>query len=78
MKFSKFIVGLVIAANVAFTVAVLYIFLLTGVEPVALIAAWFAFTTGELFFLAGIEKAKMKGGEKDGAKKMVQVEDAMD
>ena len=52
MKFGKFIVGLVIASNIAFTIAVLYIFLLTGAEPVALIAAWFAFTTGELFFLA--------------------------
>ena len=76
MRFSKVIVGLVIAANVAFTVAVLYIFLLTGAEPVALIAAWFTFTTGELFFLAGIEKEKMKGGGKD--EKVAQVEDALD
>ncbi|HSW63845.1 MAG TPA: hypothetical protein VLH56_11155 [Dissulfurispiraceae bacterium] len=63
MKFSKVVVGLVIAANVIFTAAVLYIFLVTGAEPVVLIAAWFAFTTGELFFLAGIEKAKRKGGK---------------
>ena len=76
MRFSKVIVGLVIAANVAFTIAVLYIFLLTGAEPVALIAAWFAFTTGELFFLAGIEKTKLRGGGKD--EKVVQVEDALD
>ena len=76
MKFSKFIVGLVIASNIAFTIAVLYIFLLTGAEPVTLIAAWFAFTTGELWFLAGIEKAKLRGGGKD--EKVVQVEDALD
>lgn len=76
MKFSKAIVGLVIAANVMFTVAVLYIFLLTGVEPVALIAAWFSFTTGELFFLAGIEKTKLKGGVAN--EKVVPVENALD
>ena len=76
MRFSKVIVGLVIAANIAFTVAVLYIFLLTGVEPVTLIVAWFAFTTGELFFLAGIEKTKLKGG--DARESVVQVEGTMD
>lgn len=61
MKFSKVIVGLIIAANVIFAAAVLYIFLQTGTEPVTLIAAWFAFTTGELWFLAGIKKSE-KGG----------------
>lgn len=63
IKFSKVIVGLVIAANVAFTVAVLYIFLLTGVEPVALIAAWFAFSTGELWMLAKIKQQKIRKGD---------------
>ena len=65
MKFSKVVVGLVIAANAIFAAVVLYVFLATGVEPVALIAAWFSFTTGELWFLAGIEKTKLKGGGKD-------------
>lgn len=60
VKFSKFIVSFIIAINLIFTIAVLYIFLVTGAEPVALIAAWFAFTTGELWFLAGIEKSKIR------------------
>ena len=61
MKFSKAIVSLVIALNIIFTVAVLYIFYRIGTEPTALIAAWFGFTTGELWFLAGIRKKKMEG-----------------
>jgi len=44
---------------------VLYLFMRTGHEPTALIAAWFAFTTGELWLLAGIRKKKMEGGEAD-------------
>ena len=60
MKFSKVIVSLVIALNIIFTVAVLYIFYRVGTEPTALIAAWFAFTTGELWFLAGIKKKEME------------------
>ena len=57
-KFSKFVVALVILLNTGFTGAVLYLFLRTGSEPTVLIAAWFAFTTGELWLLAGITKAK--------------------
>jgi hypothetical protein len=49
MKFSKLIVALVILLNAAFTVAVLFIFYRVGTEPTALIAAWFGFTTGELW-----------------------------
>ena len=60
MKFSKAIVSLVILLNAAFTVAVLYIFYRVGTEPTALIASWFGFTTGELWFLAGIRKKKME------------------
>ena len=59
-RFSKFIVVLVILLNVIFTAAVLYIFLQVGSEPQVLIAAWFAFTTGELWMLAGIKKRKKK------------------
>jgi len=55
-KFSKVIVALIIIMNVTFTAVVLYIFHQTGYEPTALIGAWFAFTTGELFFLADIKK----------------------
>jgi hypothetical protein len=67
MKFSKGIVTLVILLNVAFTVAVLYTFLKIGSEPMTLIGCWFAFTTGELWLLAGIKKRKIEkpknGGE---------------
>jgi hypothetical protein len=56
MKYSKIIVSLVILLNTVFTGAVLYIFLNVGNEPVVLIGAWFAFTTSELWLLAGIKK----------------------
>ena len=60
MKFSKFIVTLVILLNVGFTVAVLYAFLRVGSEPTALISAWFGFTTIELWALAGIKKKEIE------------------
>ena len=59
-KYSKVIVAAVILLNTGFTAATLYTFLRVGSEPSALIAAWFAFTTGELWLLAGIRKAKAK------------------
>ena len=62
-KFSKALVAGIVITNVIFTIAVLAIFLQTGSEPATLIAAWFAFTTGELWILAGIKKAKIKKGE---------------
>ena len=65
-RFSKFIVALVILLNTGFAGAVLFAFLRVGNEPTALIAAWFAFTTGELWMLAGIRKAKLKEGSKNG------------
>ena len=61
-RFSKKIVALVIALNIVFTGAVLYVFLRTGAEPTSLVVAWFAFTTAELWTLAGITKEKLKGG----------------
>ena len=61
MDFSKALVVSVVLLNVIFAVAVLYLFALTGSEPVTLIAAWFAFTTGELWLLA---KIKFKKEEK--------------
>lgn len=64
-RFSKKIVALVILLNVTFTGAVLYLFLRTGNEPTALIAAWFAFTTGELWLLSGITKAKVELERRD-------------
>ena len=61
-RFSKFIVTLVILLNVAFTAAVLYVYLQVGSEPQVLIGAWFAFTTGELWMLSSIKKKKIKEG----------------
>lgn len=60
MKFSKAIVALVIALNVFFTVAVLFIFYRIGTEPAVLIGAWFGFTTVELWALAGIKKREIE------------------
>ena len=59
-RFSKFIVTLVILLNVAFTAAVLYVYLQVGSEPQVLIGAWSAFTTGELWMLSSIKKKKIR------------------
>jgi len=60
MRYSKLIVALVILLNTGFAGAVLFVFLRVGSEPTALIAAWFAFTTGELWLLAGIKREKVR------------------
>ncbi|MFA5628536.1 MAG: hypothetical protein WC965_13840 [Thiohalomonadaceae bacterium] len=65
MKFSKLIVALVILLNIVFTVVVLSIFKNTGVEPSTLIAAFFGFTTAELWALAFIKRGETKYGEDD-------------
>lgn len=63
-KFSNYIVLAVILLNIFFTAAVMYVFLKTSAEPSALIVAWFGFTTGELWMMAGIKKKKIeKGGD---------------
>lgn len=64
-RFSKFMVVLIILLNIIFTTAVLYAFIRVGSEPVALIGAWFGFTTGELWLLANIKKQKIKKGPGD-------------
>jgi hypothetical protein len=46
MRYSKWIVVVVIMLNAAFTVAVLYTFLKVGSEPSTLITAWFALQLG--------------------------------
>ncbi len=65
-KFSKAIVTLVVALNVLFATAVLYIFWQTGQEPTALIAAFFAFTTGELWLLSKIKIEETKEDKNNG------------
>ena len=62
MRFSKQVVMAVVALNIVFTIAVLFCFMRTGNEPAVLIGAWFSFTTVELWQLAMIKKAKVKGG----------------
>ncbi len=64
-NYSKFIVALVILMNAAFAVVVLFIFFRIGTEPTALIAAWFGFTTAELWALAGIKKKEVEEGKND-------------
>ena len=63
--YSKMIVSFVIVANVIFTALVLITFWKTGMEPQALIAAWFGFTTIELWSLAGITKKKEETKQKE-------------
>lgn len=63
--FSKLIISLVVVMNIIFIVAVLYVFLKTSSEPVALVGAWFAFTTGELWMLSSIKKEKVKKGDNE-------------
>lgn len=59
-QFSKFIVSVVVAMNILFTIAVLYVFLKIGQEPTVLITCFFGFTTGELLMLGSIKKVKVK------------------
>lgn len=66
-EFSKMVVAAVVMLNTGFTAAVLYVFLRVGSEPTALITAWFAFTTGELWILSGITKKKMEGSENNAS-----------
>lgn len=57
-NFSKKVVIAVILLNIIFTIAVMWLFLQTGNEPMTLVGAWFGFTTIELFSLASIKKKK--------------------
>ena len=65
MKFSKAIITTIVLLNSIFTIAVLYIVFHTGNEPTSLIAAWFAFTTGELWMLSSIKKQEIKQDSKE-------------
>ena len=57
-NFSKKVVISVIILNILFTLAVMYLFLQTGNEPMTLVGGWFSFTTIELWSLASIKKKK--------------------
>mgnify|MGYP001372787534 FL=1 len=69
-RFSKKIVSLVIIMNIIFTAAVLYIFWQVGNEPSTLIAAFFGFTTIELWALAGIRKKEIEKQNGNGGEGM--------
>ena len=67
MKYSKFIVALVILLNLFAFIAILYVYDRRGTEPTVLTTAWFGFTTGELWLLSKIKRSKSEnGGSKDG------------
>jgi len=69
MEFSKLIVMLVVLLNIVFAGIILYMVWHGRPEPAVLVGAWFAFTTGELFFLAGIKRTeKQREGEKEWKK----------
>lgn len=59
-SFSPLIVTTIVILNALFTMSILYLFKETGNEPTALIAAWFGFTTVELWSLAKIKRDKIK------------------
>ena len=63
MKFDKKIVTAIIVFNAVFTYKILDVFVKTGSEPSALVVAWFAFTTGELWSLSKIKRAKIEKEE---------------
>ena len=60
MKFSSFIVVVVVLLNIGFVLGVFYASLQNATIPDSLIIAWFGFTTGELWMLASIKKTKVK------------------
>lgn len=64
-NYSKVIVLLVILLNVGFTAGVFYVSLHMATIPDSLIVAWFGFTTGQLWFMAQIKKAKIRRLSKD-------------
>jgi len=65
VRYSKFIVFLVILLNVWFANKVLNAFTTVGNEPVVLIGSFFAFTTSELWILSGIKKKEMDKEDKN-------------
>ena len=65
MRFSKWIVAMIIAMNVFFCVAVLYINYRGSYVSDALIGAWFGFTTAELWGLAFIKGKEIKHADSD-------------
>lgn len=63
IKFASIVVLAVIGLNVWFTREIIALVRDISYEPTALVAAWFAFTTGELWCLSSIKRKKI---EKEG------------
>jgi hypothetical protein len=66
-QYSKAMVAIIIILNSIFSAGVLYVFCKTSAEPSALIASWFAFTTGELWMLSSIKKTKVSQTSDDAS-----------
>lgn len=64
-KFSKIMVAFIVLLVMVFTIAVLYVFLEVGSEPMTLIGAFFTFATVELWSLASIKKTEVNKKESD-------------
>lgn len=62
-KYSKLLIGVIVALNIIFTAAVLIIFLKTGSEPSILTGSWFAFTGTELWNMCSIKKKEIENNE---------------
>lgn len=58
-QYSKILVSIIVLINILFVIATMYLYYLKGTEPVALITAFFGFTTVELWNLATIKKKKI-------------------
>lgn len=58
VNFIGWMVILAFVLNITFTTVVIYIFFYTGQEPHTLIAAWFAFTTGEIVVGGALQRKK--------------------
>lgn len=59
-QYSKSVVTLILLVAMIFSAAVLVIFWHTGAEPSTLVSCFFGAVIGELWFLAGIKKKKIR------------------
>lgn len=63
------LITFIITSTIIFTIAVLYVFIKTGEEPVTLVGCWFGTFLTELWALSKIKREKIKrGGENDESK----------
>lgn len=72
-KTSKRIIAFVIVSIFVFTGVAIYVPFMTGNNiPDALIVAFYAFCTGELWMLASIKKTKISMGQKDNEYQLIE------